>query len=260
MVNLRIDKYGYAYKPNRNEIAKISNRLSESYAKEVAFDKFCTLVGEQGHSFCVADFNGKRNKENFKSQQCFALDFDNNIKYSEVSIRAESYGLPIALAYETFSSENENRFRVVFISAFQIDDVRVSEIIMDILINIFPECDKVCRDVSRIFFGGKKIIYSSEGYMSLSNLMMEYQRFLKDKYGEKHYKKHVEKFTVEYNLERCGGFAYIGRKQSDDNFKFVDNDTEFYINFNHNKPTNRKANKELLKYFKFDKQCEKCRL
>ena len=258
MVNLRIDKYVYAHKPNKYEVAKISNRLSESDAKEISFDEFCTLVGEQGHSFCVADFNSKRNKENFKSQQVFALDFDNNVIYSEVSIRAESYGLPIALAYETFSSENENRFRVVFVNAFQIDDIRVSEMIMDILINIFPECDKACRDVSRIFFGGKKVIDASERYLSLSNLMMEFPRFLKDKYGEKHYKKHVENFTIKHKLERCGGFAYISGKQSDDCYSFIDNTEEYYINFTENNPSNRKAVKEKVKGVNFEKLADKC--
>jgi len=125
MLNLRIDKFGYKAKPNSYEIGKISNRLSKSVTKEVAFDEFCMLVGEQGHSFCVSDFNGKRTKDNFKSQQIFALDFDNEITYSEISKRAESYGLSIALAYETFLSVNENRFRIVFINAFQIDDIRV---------------------------------------------------------------------------------------------------------------------------------------
>lgn len=260
MINLRIDKVSYKVKPNGYEMAKISNRLSDMNAKEISFEEFSSLVGKQGRSFCVSDFYGKRIKENFKSQQVFALDFDDGITYSEVSMRAESYGLPIALAYETFSSVNENRFRIVFINAFWITDIRVSEIIVDALMRIFPECDKACRDVSRIFLGGKKIIYASEKYMSLSNLMMEFQRLLKDKYGEKHYKKHVENFTVKHNLERCGGFAYIGGNQSEDNFKFIENDTEYYLNFNFNKPTNRKANKDKIRYFNFDKLCEKCKL
>lgn len=260
MINLRIDRLCYKVKPNSYEIAKISNRLSDMIAKEIPFNEFCSLIGEQGHSFCVSDFYGKRNKENFKSQQIFALDFDCGITYSEVSMRAESYGLPIALAYETLSSENGNRFRIVFVNAFQIDDIRVSEMIMDALIQIFPECDKACRDVSRIFLGGKKIIYASEKYMSLSNLMMEFPRFLKDKYGEKHYKKHVENFTVKHNLERCGGFAYICGKQSENNFEFIENDTEYYLNFNCNRATNRKANKDKTRYFNFDKLCEKCKL
>lgn len=114
MINLRIDKTGYKAKPNGYEIAKISNRLSDMTTKEIPFEEFSSLVGEQGHSFCVSDFYGIRTKDNYKSQQIFALDFDDGITYSELSKRAESYGLPIALAYETFSSVNENRFRVVF--------------------------------------------------------------------------------------------------------------------------------------------------
>ena len=43
--------------------------------------KICNLVGDKGYAFCVADFNGdKRNKESFKSQQIFALNFDKDDK------------------------------------------------------------------------------------------------------------------------------------------------------------------------------------
>lgn len=55
MINLRIDKNGYKAKPNGYEIAKISNRLSDITAKEIPFNEFCSLIGEQGYSFCVSD-------------------------------------------------------------------------------------------------------------------------------------------------------------------------------------------------------------
>ena len=55
MINLRIDKVGYGAKPKALEIAKISNRLSETEAKSIEFTEFCSLAGEQGHSFCVSD-------------------------------------------------------------------------------------------------------------------------------------------------------------------------------------------------------------
>lgn len=261
MLNLRIDHVSYKSKPSKGEMAAVSRRLSETNSQDLDWDTFCRLVGEKGHSFCVSDFYGTRKKENFKCRQIFALDFDKDAKYRDILLRAESCGIPAALAYETLSSKVGERFRIVFVNAFPIFDIRVSEIVTDALMTIFPECDPSCRDCSRIFLGGKRIIVSSEETLSLSRLMMELPRCLRGVHGEKHYKKHVEKFTLKHNLERCGGFAFLGAKQSEDYFSFTENGTEYFFNFAGNRtPSNRKANREKTRHFRFEVLREKCRL
>ena len=136
MINVKIDSVGYNMKPT--EFGLISNKLTNCEAKILEWSDFCNLVGNEGHAFLTSDFHsGKRNKENFKSQQIFALDFDGTKSFNEVFQVAERYGIPIALAYETYSSVDCNRFRIVFVSSFPISDIRVSEIIIDALIHIF---------------------------------------------------------------------------------------------------------------------------
>ena len=108
-LNIRIDNMGYTEKPKKYVL--INKRLAEGGTTDLSWREICDLVGNKGHAFCVADFTGnKRNKENFKSQQLFALDFDGNTDYDKISTVAERYGLPIALAYETLSSVCRNRF------------------------------------------------------------------------------------------------------------------------------------------------------
>ena len=98
MYNIKIDKEGYSSKPT--EFGLINNRLISCEAECIEWSDFCDLVGNKGHAFLTADFhNGKRNKENFKSQQIFALDFDGTVNFNKVSQIAERYGIPIALAY-----------------------------------------------------------------------------------------------------------------------------------------------------------------
>ena len=85
----RISFYGKKYniKPVANEIAAISNELSEI---ELSYTDIANAVGECGCTFSPAVFNGKRNKENFKEQQLIALDFDNGAKFSDIKAQAES--------------------------------------------------------------------------------------------------------------------------------------------------------------------------
>ena len=111
-INLRIDSMGYLEKPTKDEAAVINNRLSKTKCKPINFDDFCFLIGSKGHSFCISDFYGKRKKENFKSQQIFALDFDGGADFHNILERAKRYNLPIALAYETLSSVNANTFKL----------------------------------------------------------------------------------------------------------------------------------------------------
>lgn len=256
-MKIRIDTIGYKKKPK--SFGSISTRLENTVAKEINFDYFCELVGNEGHAFCVADFIGnKRRTDDFKCQQVFGLDFDNNTNFNEIFKRAESNRLPIALAYETFSSVNMSRFRIVFRTAFPIFDRRVAKIVIDALFHIFPECDKQCRDVTRIFLGGKNIILKQEQFLSIENLMMVLPEVLKSR-DEKHSKSKVEKFCTEHKLYRSGGFACITQKLTDDTYEFTENGNTFYFNFT-DTPENKKTSHKRVRTFNFHIMKDKCKL
>lgn len=261
-MKIRIDKTGYTEKPKR--FTKIHNSLSNTQAVEIDFDEFCDLVGNQGHAFCVADFNGnKRGRDEFKSQQLFALDFDNKnrkVTIDEILTRAESYGLSVALAYETLSSENSDKFRVVFMTAFPISDVRAAEIIIGALMYIFPECDGACKDVARIFLGGKRVLFSQNKFVSVWKIMMEFPGALKVR-DNKHYKSTLEKFCKVHRLYRMGGYPYVLEKRSDDCYEFFDSGRMIYFNFDKEEGhTNVKTEVKKIRNFNFNILENKCKL
>ncbi|MDY5627157.1 MAG: hypothetical protein SPF92_06130, partial [Clostridia bacterium] len=205
---IRLDTVGFNKKPDKNEIAGINKRLSAD-SKDVEWPLFCNLVGNNGHSFCISDFYGERKNSNFKSQQIFALDFDNTAVYDDIKVRAEKYRLPIALSYETFSSKNRSSFRVVFLLDAAVTDTETSNSVTQMLMEIFYECDRKCSDHARMFFGGKEIIEQSGETVSLETLNIEFNRFCKDKYGEKHYKEKVSRFAGKNNINTKNGFTDI---------------------------------------------------
>ena len=94
-----------------------AKRCSLFYPKiDCTFNWVCLLeviqelalyVGQQGHTFMPAIMEGARQKENFRAQQVFALDFDGGISIAEFMARAEQYEVLPAFVYETFSSTEE---------------------------------------------------------------------------------------------------------------------------------------------------------
>ena len=203
----RISFYGKKYniKPVANEIAAISNELSEI---ELSYTDIANAVGECGCTFSPAVFNGKRNKENFKEQQLIALDFDNGAKFSDIKAQADKYGLPILFAYKTFSYTIEKeKFRIVFaLDKVMCDDFTANTVI-GIFMKIFSECDIACKDVSRMFFGGKGLLYLTEKECKINPEMLftSFNAFMADLYGERHYKERVRDYCYKHSIQTDSG-------------------------------------------------------
>ena len=73
---------------------------------------------------------------------------------------------------------------------------------------------------------------------------MEFSAFLKEKYGETHYKEHLKSFAQRHSLKRRSGFIAI-----DDNS----------VSFSE-KQVNEKSNSEKIRNFNFDILAQKCSL
>ena len=156
-----MDSKNYSSKPQDNEIGSISNRLVGNTIKDNINNLAKYMVQPYGRTWTPAMFNNSiRNKDNFASQQLFALDFDNGISLDQTIERCKRFNLFPTFAYSTFSSNNNNnKFRVVFTLEHIIEDVRVRDLVQLALMKIFPEADIQCKDASRLFFGGKELIY-----------------------------------------------------------------------------------------------------
>lgn len=131
-------------------------------------------VGLEGRSVVFGNFPPhERQSAKLISQQMVALDFDNtkieiiNGEKTKVQTTGNDYfTINQALAndfirtyasflYETFSStEDWNRFRVIFALSEEHKNAHKVTNIYKYLMNIFPQADKSPKDASRIFFGG----------------------------------------------------------------------------------------------------------
>lgn len=211
-VKVSLDSGTFDTKPTGQEIGSINNRIG-SCVEELTptsqdIQTFVDSVAIDGRTFCPATFkNGKRSKENFEQQQFFALDFDNKdpdsaVSLDEVKARAEKYNLPILYAYDTFSSTDHDKFRVLFLNDVSIPHRKLAEAMQLALGTIFPEADSSCyRDVSKMYFGGKERRYYDDTLptINVDSVFRGMTHRLQDTKG-KHYKERLSKFSHETGI------------------------------------------------------------
>lgn len=172
---LQLDSVPYTTKPKGREIGTLKTRLSEQPPTAFTLESFAEKV-TQGYSFTPAVLMGGSKAENWQYQQVFGIDIDNEDKtvkgthdktraadpltVERVLDRCNEWGIKPALIYETFSSTPEwQKFRVLFIGGTAITDKQQAVNILKSLMEIFPECDQSCKNLDRLFFGGKNILH-----------------------------------------------------------------------------------------------------
>lgn len=213
---ISLDTLGFNNKPQGSEIALISKRIAtnsinispELLAKEV--------VLPDAKTWCPAIFNGERSNSSWISQQYFALDFDGVIDFQKVIKRCKEYNIIPVFAYSTFSSVNNSKFRIVFLLDHTINTPEIQTLIVHLLLKIFPESDKACKDKSRIFFGGKEIIYENyESYITIDELIINTYNFLKDKDSRNHV-THLKQLAKKTGLILIKNFPLILEADSEE--------------------------------------------
>jgi len=162
MIKLSLDTVCWNRKPKDGEIGVISKSVPK-HIVEMEIEEFATnVVQPYGKTWCSAIFrDGLRSNETFEEQQIFGLDIDEGISFEEMIERCNKYNIIPAFVYTTFSSKNNNKFRVIFVLEHKVKDKRVRDLIQLALMKLFPESDKACKDASRLFFGGLELLYSN---------------------------------------------------------------------------------------------------
>ena len=207
-------------KPDKKVAASINNRLGRSpiTIADSSLREYVLDISLDGHTFCPATFkNRKRLKENFEQQQLFALDFDNkdaahSISFDDVKKRADNYELPVLFAYETLSSENQNKFRVVFLNDVSVDDIRVAKGMQLAVGTIFPEADSSCyKDPSKMYYGGKSLLYYDDTIptINIESIFRNLTEKIKDQYKPNHYKDKLAKFSKESGIKLTNGLLDV---------------------------------------------------
>lgn len=201
-IKVSLDNEKFTYKPEKNNIKKINNRIGRQVYIGAISD-LAKKIGEDGCSFCPAFFSyGHRKKENFKEMQLFVLDFDNGTDYQTIKEKCKELQLPISFSYYTFSStEKFPKYRVAFCHQVPICEKWLAQMMLDMLKEMFPEADSACFEIARMFFGGKGVIeYCEEAVFSVDRLVYGYQQclFCKD---ERNYIRNIGKMAQRYQIQ-----------------------------------------------------------
>lgn len=210
-IKVSLIEKAYFAKPSGAEIGKLSKELPYcSKLLELSDLKiFADNVGNKGYTFSPATFTcGIRKKEYFEQQQLIALDFDSKtdktkVTFEEIKSRADRYELPVLFAYETLSSNNPMKFRVVFLNDTSITDQIVANAVLLAMAIIFPEADPMCySDVSKMYFGGKKLLYFNNDIptVNIESIFRNMSYYLKEKYKSNHYKEKIYKFSTKTGI------------------------------------------------------------
>lgn len=209
---VHLDGQRFTKKPSNEIIGKISNRITKNLVR-ISLKDFSYCVGEKGQAFTRALFRGKRSADFFEEQVLFAVDIDEGLSYQEFMKRSELYGILPFLVYDTLSVTSEKeKFRAVYLMNSVIQKKKLAELFNMMLIKVFPESDRACKDVARLFLGGKKVKYFNEdNRLVIENLVRVCQYEMKEK-DTKNYRRNIEKLAGDYGIACKDGCMQIYRK------------------------------------------------
>lgn len=151
-----------------------------SSQRTVLLKELAELI-ERQHVWCPCSFYGSQKKQKeMASIQLFALDFDGGISIEDAIARTERYHIPIALYYETKSSVNFSRFRLVFVCMQEVRAQEAATLIQYCLCTIFPEADPTSKDFSKLYYPGRNVTYYENTCFSIYDLLLSTLQFLSE--------------------------------------------------------------------------------
>lgn len=168
-----------------NASAKKITKLIPKYSHELSVAELAAAI-ENMQVFCPAVFIGDhKSQDELSSIQFFALDFDGGIDIDTAINRAEQYKLPIAVMYETSSSVNWSKFRLIFLCCQEVNDKNLAVLIQYCLCTIFPEVDNTSKDFCKLYYPGKNIRHQEVTFNIFDLLISTLQYLNKNDPGNK---------------------------------------------------------------------------
>ncbi len=246
LFEIQMDDRKFSRKPKGYEIGELKLRMAEQSPKKMDIRRFAGLV-TSGYSYYPGTLKGGASAENWTAQQLFCLDIDNEDKTTKhikqraenpmtvqsILERCEKYTIKPALIYETFSSSKDwQRFRIAFVMDRLTTDGEERDRVQKALIAVFPECDKVCFNRDRLFYGGKKISFIDENAVNnYENFVSLYNDTVKKEEPKEKPKKVRKQSNDTDDLEELKqGFDFLGYIRSE--FGGSEKNHSRYIVFN----------------------------
>jgi hypothetical protein len=170
IIKLCLDTQKFSKKPTEEEISKIAARIG-CHVKEISIKDFAkSIIIPNGKTYSPSVFkNGQRSIRNWISQQIFVVDIEND-SLENVLDTCERVNLFPSFIYTPFNSDSG--FKMVFVMDEVIHDIRVRNLVIRSLLEVFPQSKTETRDPSRIIYGGREVIYENFSYVeSIPNLI-----------------------------------------------------------------------------------------
>lgn len=207
-VYVSVDNQSYKSKPERSEIIETRRRAAGNWGT-CDISELADKVGNQGYAMIPAHLENGMKTKNCKEMQLFALDFDEGCTFEEIKNQCHCMDIPISFAYHTFSSTKEKeKFRVVFVYEQVVTDPFIISIIINMLHKIFPDSDPSCKNLDRMFLGGKELIYlNTDARISLVQLLSPFNDSLN---LNGNYKRDIRKFCSKNNIAMFNDRAVMG--------------------------------------------------
>ena len=157
----KVSVYPKSFKGKDKSVMKGSTKkitkFIPKYSCELSVAELAAAIDNM-QVFCPAVFKGDhKSQDEMEAIQFFALDFDGGIDIDTAKDRAEYYKLPIAIYYETSSSVNWSKFRLVFLCCQEVNDKDLAVLVQYCLCTVFPEVDNSSKDFSKLYYPGKNV-------------------------------------------------------------------------------------------------------
>ena len=277
-------------KTDQQAYIDLSNRLAKNPV-EITIDEFIDKASYY-HAFTAANYSNiskytnsiycKRAENNWDGQDILVLDFDDEGMTPDNFLkRCNLLGLKPLFMYSSLrDSEEERRFRAIFLLDERLTDARDSYALIKALMEIFPETDTQCKDLARLFWGGKQLLYEDETATINANIIIEALAAVYNRKSKKNWKRDMEKFCNEVGINLINGIPKFNERK---NNMLNTNNSEheeksqsifsYYIDFSEIKTSNKKSKsnnkqkkekivtkRELKRGFDFESLKNKCPL
>lgn len=189
---INIDKHQIRKKPPKGDriFGRISNRVAKN--KEIlSIEEIIYEVGEHYKAFTRANMcNNSRNDDSFEKQIFLVLDFDENPNYEKFKEKCQKYRLNYTFTYRSLRWSKENqKFRAVFVLDDWIKDSRIADVVNNLLLIMFDDtdgndlkADQKCKELCRMFLGGKKVIEAfPENRISIRDVWYAFHEYFRGK-------------------------------------------------------------------------------
>ena len=199
-------------KPNKKEYGLIQKTIcNDENIKELDFDAFVDLVGNNGAIWKSSFIEDGAKNINYKSSYVLSLDFDSGIKIDDFLANSKDLGLEPTFIYETYSSTKEfNRFRAIWRLKEVINNPQLKNALQLMLMEVFNDCDDACKDLSRLWVGGKNVyFYEPNNTLDIENLLNATINSINVRSTNDNNKRNIKTFCKKIGINTYNGLPFI---------------------------------------------------